>query len=182
MTQAEVEKIVHEYIVNNPEVLVEASMALRQKQFEEQQRLTAEAAAQNANTLLTGACLEVGETVNPEVTVVEFFDYQCVHCVRSHTAVKGVLALNSDVRVIYHQLPILGEVSAFAAKAVIAADSQGKCLALHNALMERDLTTPLTEEMVLDLARRHRIDIERLRTDMETPAIGRQIADSIQLS
>ena len=75
----QIELIVHDYLVNSPEVLLEASQALQQKQQQTMQKEAKSAILEHANELLTEKLTVAG---NPKgtVTLVEFFDYQCIHC------------------------------------------------------------------------------------------------------
>ncbi|WP_408605470.1 hypothetical protein [Legionella tunisiensis] len=69
----------HDYLINNPEVLIEASQALQQKQQQTMQQQAQAAIKDNASQLFSDSMAVAG---NPKgsVTLVEFFDYQCIHC------------------------------------------------------------------------------------------------------
>lgn len=73
----------HDYLVANPEVLLEASQALQQKQQQNMQQQAQSAIKENTDQLFMGKTTIVG---NPKgnVTIVEFFDYQCIHCKKWH--------------------------------------------------------------------------------------------------
>ena len=77
--KTEIQKLVHDYLVSNPEVLLEASQALQQKQQQTMQKQAQSAIKDNATELFSDKITSMG---NPkaDVTLVEFFDYQCIHC------------------------------------------------------------------------------------------------------
>jgi len=81
-----------------------------------------------------------------------------------------LLEQDADLRVVYKELPILGPDSVLAARAALAARSQGKYLALHHAMLAS--SEPMTGPTILEIARKVGIDEERLRVDAESPEIG----------
>ena len=113
---------------------------------------------------------------NPNVTVVEFTDYQCPVCRADDPALERLLSSDRKVRVIFKDWPIFGPNSKLAARAVLAANLQGKYLTLHRALM--------TSRGTLDAANIHRIagaaglDVDRLERDEATHQVqfDRQLA------
>lgn len=91
----EIEKVIHDYLINNPEVLLEASQALQQKQQQNMQQQAQAAIQENAEQVFQGKLTTVG---NPKgnVTLVEFFDYQCIHCKKWHLPLKIWLKKTAD--------------------------------------------------------------------------------------
>ena len=88
--QKQIEKIVHSYIVKNPEVLIEASQALQEKQQKNMQKEARKAIDSYAPELFKGKYAIAGN-VNGDVTMVEFFDYQCVHCKKMKPVVNALI-------------------------------------------------------------------------------------------
>ena len=96
----EIEKVVHDYLVSNPEVLLEASQALQTKQQQNMQQQAQSAIQENADALFQGKLTTVGNAKG-NVSVVEFFDYQCIHCKKMAPVLESLVKKDSDVRVIY---------------------------------------------------------------------------------
>ena len=71
----------------------------------------------------------------PDVTIVEYFDYNCPYCKKLVPALQALLAQDPKVAVLYKDWPILGEVSVYAASSALAAGWQGKYLVAHDALL-----------------------------------------------
>lgn len=162
------------YLMANPEVLVEAMQELERKQDSQRDAVAAKAITQNEAELFRDADSPVGGNPAGNVTIVEFNDYQCPYCKRAHQAVKSVTGADGKVKIIYKDLPILGEPSRIAALAALASTKQGKHQALHNALME--FNGKLDREKILQTAAAVGIDVARLEKDMEDPKL-KQIID-----
>ena len=120
----------------NPEVLVEAMQELERKQDSQRDTVAQKAIQENQSALLRDPDSPIAGNPDGDVTIVEFSDYQCPYCKRAHAAVKSVVAADGKVKLVYKDLPILGEPSRIAALAALASRAQGKHLALHDALME----------------------------------------------
>lgn len=71
----------------------------------------------------------------PDVTIVEYFDYNCPYCKKLVPALQGLLAQDPKIAILYKDWPILGAVSVYAASSALAAGWQGKYLVAHDALM-----------------------------------------------
>lgn len=164
-----IEQIIREYIQSHPEIVEEALRAVQVRRREAEQQRARGAVQANRDKLLRDASSPVGGNPQGDVTVVEFFDYRCGYCKRVSAAVKKLLEDDPSVRMVYKEFPILGPDSALAARAALAAQVQGKYVALHEALMAAD--SPFTLPVILQLAQKVGLDTARLQADMETPEI-----------
>jgi protein-disulfide isomerase len=162
----EIEQIIREYLLANPEVISQALDALQQRESERQQSAAKEGIKANAADLFRSPLDFVAGHPDGKVTVVEFFDYNCPYCKKSH---PDVLALEKeqDVRLVMKEFPILGEGSTFAAKAAIAAKKQGKYWELHTAMMAAP--GHIGEKEVLSIAEKVGLDTAKLPKDMDDP-------------
>ncbi|MFT4059216.1 MAG: DsbA family protein [Legionella sp.] len=180
----EFEKIVHDYLVANPEVLLEASQALQQKQQQNMQQQAQSAIKENPEQLFQGKTTVVG---NPKgsVTIVEFFDYQCIHCKKMSPVINGLIKKDSDLRVVYKEFPIFGKSSELASKAALAAGMQNKYQAMHNALISVDKR--LNDKIIMDLAKSLGLDMKKFKTDMDSKEVtdvleaNRALAEKLHL-
>jgi len=169
----QIEQIVHNYLVSHPEVLVEASQVLQQKQQNEMQAQAHNAIKEHAASIFQ-AKLSVEGNPKGNVTLVEFFDYQCIHCKKMQPVVSDLISKNKELRVIYKEFPIFGKNSEQAAAAALAAAMQGKYKALQTALLK--VEKPLNEKLVLETARSVGLDIEKLKKDMVSSAVKEELA------
>lgn len=180
LTEERVKELVLETIRENPQILLEAMSIL------EAQEREAQAAAVTAALEAEREALERDPNApvlgNPEgdVTVVEFFDYNCPYCRRSLPELTGLLEGDENVRVVMREWPILGEGSVFAARAALAAREQGMYQEMHEALMA--LQQPADEMSVLRLTEVLGLDVDRLKADMESQEIEEHIATSMRLA
>jgi len=174
-----IEKIVHDYLVSNPEVLIEASQALQQKQQQNMREQAQSAIRENAKSLFSGNSTTVG---NPKgnVTVVEFFDYQCIHCKKMAPVMSELLSNDKNLRVIYMEFPIFGKSSETASRAALAAAMQGKYKPLHNALLKQD--KKLTKESVMEIAKSVGLDMKQLQKDMDSDKVNKILQDNRKLA
>lgn len=181
--RAKIETVVHEYLVKNPEVLVEAMQVLQKKQFDQAQKTvkqTQQIAASFAKALFHQADDPVGGNPNGKVTIVEFFDYQCPHCVDMAPVIASITQANPNVRVVYKEFPVRGPASEFAARAALAANKQGKYKDFSNAMLTYG--KPLSQDSVLDIAKSSGLDVDKLKKDMESSAIKDQLKAVIKLA
>ena len=165
--QQAVDKAIESYILSHPEVIEKTLQTLETKrQAEEQERVKAVIAARRPE-LLNDAASPVSGNLKGDITVVEFFDYRCGFCKRVAGAVTQLQADDVQVRVVYKDLPILGEASELAAKAALASKAQGRHQTFHEALLAAK--GDVTKEVVLRIAGEVGLDPQRLETDMENP-------------
>ncbi|WP_180901332.1 DsbA family protein [Martelella soudanensis] len=108
---ADFDQRVHAYLVNNPEVLLDVQVALQQKQVDEQQAQASEVIAQNQDKLYLPAYDGVMGNPDGDITVVEFFDYNCGYCRRALSDMDDIIANNDDVRFVLKEIPVLGPES-----------------------------------------------------------------------
>lgn len=177
-----IQKIVHDYLVNNPEVLVEASQALQKQEVAKVEEKAEAAIVSNASDIFNNSNSPVAGNPKGDVTVVEFFDYQCPHCKDMATTVEKLIEQDKNLRVVFKELPIFGGNSQEAAKAALAAYQQGadKYLKFHNALMAAE--NPLTPNKIMDIAKTSGLNMDKLKKDMKSAAVEDQIKDNFKLA
>lgn len=182
--QKQVEKVVHDYLVNNPEVLVEVSQALQQKQQQNIQQQAKAAISENAKELLSGT-LAVGGNPKGNVTMVEFFDYQCIHCKKMTPIIDALIKKDNNLRVVYKEFPIFGKSSEIASQVALAAAMQGKYQQMHDALLNID--KHLDDKIVMDTAKSTGLDMVKLKKDMASKTVtdalnaNRELAEKMHL-
>lgn len=178
--QAALGKSIRAYLLANPEVLVDAMQELERKQDSQRDAVAQKGVQENQAELYRDPDSPVGGNPNGDVVIVEFNDYQCPYCKRAYQAVKSVVGADGKVKIVYKDLPILGEASKIAANAALAAAKQGKHQPLHNALME--FTGKLDRDKILEIAVGVGIDRARLEKDMEDPKLKAIIDRNLALA
>lgn len=181
--QADIEKIVHQYIVKNPQVLVEASQALQQQQAKNMEKMEKEAQqniAQNPKALLADANSPVAGNPKGSVTLVEFFDYQCGHCRHMGPVIDQLIKNNKELRVVYKELPIFGGSSQTASLAALAAAKQGKYEAFHNALLTTD--EKISDKTIYGIAEKIGLNMDTFNNDMQSDSLNHALDDNKKLA
>jgi len=177
---AQVEKVVAGYLHDHPDAVFAALQAYQKRQdaaAAETARATIKAAAAE---LLHDQSTPVGGNPVGDVTVVEFFDYQCPYCKAVAPDLAKALAADGKIRMVYKEFPILGPASITAAKAALAAQAQGKYVAFHDQLIA--FKGHLSNDDVFAIAATVGLDVARLKADMEKPEIRAAIKRNYELA
>lgn len=169
---------VRAYLLEHPEVLQEAQMALQTKDAEAAVEETNQAAAANAGLLAPDARDPAFGPANAKVTVIEFFDFRCPGCKAVAHDYRALMAAHPEVRFVFKDWPILDRgddiTSQYAARAALAAHQQGKYLEVYDALMtERALSI----EAIDAILTAHGLDMARAKAAIAAPDTTRHIAD-----
>ena len=180
LDEAEVKRLALEAIRENPEIVMEAVEILRQREEAAVADAAASVLEERRDALERGPNAPVMGAAEGDVTVVEFFDYNCPYCRRAAPELEALIEADEGVRVVMREWPILGEGSEFAARAALASREQGLYEPFHWALME--LAGRAEEDTVIEVAREVGLDVERLRADMVAPQVEEHIALSMELA
>lgn len=178
--KAQVEKWVHEYLVENPEVIVEAMQVLqaRQAALEAEQTETAVAALDGIyrNDPLT----YVAGNPDGDVTIYEFFDYKCGYCKRALDTVLTLIEEDKGLRFVMIEFPILSEESELSARAALASIEQGNYFKFHRELMHARGT--LSEGRIAEIASQTGMDGAKLLKRMRDDDIGNALIRNHQVA
>jgi protein-disulfide isomerase len=131
------ERMVREAIVNHPDILVEASDALRDRQYAPTLAAQRTGIESPFHSSWKGAA-------QPTVTLAYYYDYACGYCRKSNPDIDRLLAEDKGLRVVFHELPILGPASLAASRVALAASKAGKFAAFHDTLTAAGNPTPET--------------------------------------
>lgn len=178
--KAAVEEIVRDYLMNNPEVIVEAIQGLQQRQKVEAEAQQRQALRDSLAALRDDPADPVLGNPEGDVVIVEFFDYQCGYCKRVAAGLQETVEEDGGIKLVMKEFPILGPASIVAAKAALAAQRQDLYEDFHWALMQNK--GPLDEAVVYAVAADVGLDVERLKADMADPAIEQRLAENYALA
>ena len=189
LTKADVEKIVHDYLLEKPEVIEEAVGKLREKkQVQEEKQQKDGLGKYHAELFKDTTSPAVGaDASKADVTLVEFFDYHCGYCKHVLPTITQLVKDDAKVRVIFREFPILSEDSETAAKAALAINriAPKKYFDFHTALMNE--SGKFNEDRLLEIAKGLGVDSEKLKAEMKKPDIqamldkNRQLAQSLSI-
>lgn len=176
----EIGEIVRQYLMDNPEVLLDVSRALEAKQQAREEEQRTKVLQSNADQIFRSPADFVAGNPKGDVTVVEFFDYNCGWCKKGLPEVVNLIEKDKNLRVVLKEFPIFGGDSDYAAMAAIASKNQNKYWELHQALLSHE--GKVTKESVDEIAAKVGIDVARLKEDMKDPAIAKELADTHALA
>ena len=174
---------VRAYLLENPEVIMEAVQALEARQAQAQAQADLDLVAENAEAIFDDGYSWVGGNPEGDVTVVEFLDYRCGYCRRAHPDVLELIESDGNIRFVIKEFPILGENSVRSSRFALAARAVGgdeAYEAASEALMT--LNADMDETVMRRLAESLGLDADAVLAEMDSPAIDEQIARTRDLA
>jgi protein-disulfide isomerase len=177
--QKQIELIIHNYLIQNPQVLDEASKALQVKLLKQMTKDALKGARANTDSLLRSKSPIAGNPHGP-ITMVAFLDYQCPFCRAMTSMLEHLIKVNPELRIVCKEFPVHGKYSIMAAKVALAADLQGKYWEVHKALMNAQMF--LTEQGIMGAAKSTGVDMKKLTADMQKTSIQDEINGVYQLA
>ena len=180
MSEAEREAFraeVRAYLVDNPEILLEAIDALEQRQATERATEDSGLIAENAKEIFDDGYSWTGGNPNGDITIVEFLDYRCGYCQRAHPLVNELIASDGNIRYVIKEFPILGEQSLLASRFAIAVKDVAGDAAyaeVHNSLM--NLRGNVTMQALSNLSEQLDLEPSKIFDAMKSPVVQERIA------
>lgn len=168
-----IEGIVKDYLVENPEIFLEIQTALEKKMADQEAERTKKMVAEHAKEIYRAPNAPVAGNPDGDITVVEFFDYNCGYCKRGFAEVAKLVEQDKNVRVVFKEFPILTEGSEQAARVALASRMQGKYWEVHRDLIQTK--GAVNEAVALKVAEKHGLDMVKLRVDMASPEVKAEI-------
>jgi len=184
MSPADVERIVREYLLKNPEVLEEAMKELEKRNAVAEQEKHRAAVKDNSETIFNSPRQIVLGNPKGDVTMVEFFDYNCGYCKRAMTDMMDLLKNDSKLRVVLKEFPVLGPGSVEAAQVATAARLQDKSskkyLDFHQKLLGG--RGQVDKARALAAAREAGYDTARIEKDLDSAEVKASLNESFKLA
>ncbi|KIN66402.1 Outer membrane protein [Sulfitobacter noctilucicola] len=168
---------VRAYLMDNPEVIMQAVELLQNREAEAQEIADLTLVSDNAGDIFDDGFSYVGGNPDGDITLVEFLDYRCGYCKRAHDEVAKLLETDGNIRLIVKEFPILGEQSVIASRFAVATkqvagDESYK--AVNDALMafNGDVTLPALRR----LASTFGLDADAIEARMDSDEVTAEIA------
>lgn len=181
LQEDEIRALVREYLMTNPEIIIEAVNEYSRRQYEFSQQRAIAGAKKHLAALLDPEHGYVAGR-NPDkakVAVIEVFDYHCSYCKRAAPLVKALMAKEQDVKVVFREYPILRDESDYAAEIALAAREQDKFLDMHFAMMEA--TGTLTKDRIAKIAKKEGVDFAKLEKARQDPSVPVAISATLNI-
>lgn len=174
---------VRSYLMDNPEVIMEAVELLQSREAEQQVQADLNLVSDNAEAIFDDGYSWVGGNPDGDITLVEFLDYRCGYCKRAHGEVAKLLESDGNIRLIVKELPILGEASVLASRFAVATKQvagDDSYKAVNDALMSfnGDITMPALRR----LADTFDLDADAIEARMDSDEVTQEIAQTRALA
>lgn len=167
--RAEFRAEIRDYLLENPEVLIEAMAILQTREAEVAEARDLMLLSDNAGAIFTSPDDWVGGNPDGDVTLVEFMDYRCSYCRKAYAEVEELVAADGNIRFVVKEFPILGEASLLSSQFAIAVrqlHGDAAYEAAHDALIElRGEPTPETlARLAADLGHEAQPILDRMKS------------------
>ncbi len=163
---------VRAYLLENPEVLMEAIAVLEERQASEAVSNDAAMLLQNNDAIYNDGVSYVGGNPDGDITIVEFTDYRCGYCKKAHPEINELVTSDGNIRLIYKEFPILGPDSLTTAQfamATLLVSGPKAYKEINDALMVmRGAPSP---EILSELAAEHGLDVDAVMGEMESEEV-----------
>ncbi len=168
---------VRAYLLENPEVIMEAIQVLKDRDAATEVQNDVALVQDNAAALFNSETDWVGGNKDGDITIVEFMDYRCSYCKKANAEIAELVKSDGNIRFILKEYPILGEQSDLASRFAIAVHQIGgdaAYMAAHETLMvmRADITGAALDKISLDLG----LDPAAINARMQTPDVAAVIA------
>lgn len=180
--EAEISGIVRNYLISNPEILLEVQAALETKREREQKTAQLETIRNASDTIFNASYDGIAGNPDGGVTVVEFFDYNCSFCKRAMADMDAMTSSDSDLRFVLKEFPILGPDSqkAHVVSMAFRALMPGRYEDFHRRLLNGKRRAD--EDTAMAVALELGADENALREEMKNPEIGKAFAETYELA
>jgi protein-disulfide isomerase len=179
----EIEAIIKDYLLKNPEVLRDALDVLEKRQTAEEQGKQRQAISSNAKLIFDSPRGPSFGNPQGDVTLVEFFDYNCGYCKHAMQDVMQLAKEDPNLKVVFKEFPVLGPGSVDAAKVAVAVrmqDKGGKYVEFHRLLLGG--RGEANKERALAAAKEAGLDMARIDKDLQSPEIAATLNESAKLA
>ena len=176
----DIEALIKDYLLKNPEVMVEVQAALEARMEKVQAEKMQTALKENATELFQSPAAPVAGNPKGDITVVEFFDYNCGFCKKALPDLAALVQSDKNLRVVLKEFPILSKGSEEASKVALAAKMQGKYWDFHLAML--GLQGQANEASALKVAEKVGLDMTRIKKDMASAEVKKEIDDTRALA
>lgn len=173
-TKAELVTVVKEILQENPEMIISSLEGYQQKKMKEMEAQLKETMQSKKNELQNSSTSPYMGNAKGDVTIVEFFDYNCKYCKSVNKVLEQLLENDKNIKVVFKELPVLGPKSQTIAEAALAVyfiDSS-KFLDFHNALMSSE---NIDDQFIKQLAQTMSIDPNQLDEKMKSSAVAEEL-------
>ncbi len=177
-----IEASIKDYLMKHPDVIVDSLNAMQAKQEADTVASQKKTLADNMDAIVNAPQNAVLGNPNGNVTLVEFFDYNCGYCKRGLADTVKLLNTDKNLKVLLRDYPILSDGSKEAAYIALAVKKQlqgDKFLQFHQTLLST--RGPVGKDRALEVAQASGVDMNKLSADLKDPELGKELDSTMQL-
>lgn len=180
-SKEEIEAIIKEYIINNPDILVTSLENMHKKKLMESTEKANQYLENNRNKIETSGNPPILGNKDGDISMVMFYDYNCGFCKKANLEINKVIDSDSGVKIILRPIPILGGTSLYAAKTSLALQkiSEENFLAIHNDMMKMQ---SLDENSIKELMENYKLDYSVVENEINSYATKQLITENYDLA
>jgi protein-disulfide isomerase len=175
-------EVVKDYLMKNPEVLTEVIAELEKRQAQAQQVAQASAVKETKQSLLNAPHSYVAGNPSGDITLVEFFDYNCGYCKKALSDVQTLMKSDPKLRVVLKDFPVLGPDSVEASRVALAVKNQlqgQKLFDYHVKVLES--RGRVNGERAIAVAKEMGVDVARLQKDIDSAEVRGALQENMAL-
>ncbi len=177
--EQEIENIIKEYILENPEILIESLEKFTANQKEKEQKSFVNILNNFYDTKVYESLPRIGN-MDSKLIIIEFVDYNCGYCKKTLSTISKLMKNFDNIQIVFIDYPILSETSEIAARASLAANEQNAYFEYHSILLNN--TKSINESILYKIAKELSLDIEKFKKDISSEKIKNNIIKNIKFA
>lgn len=180
-SKEEIEAIVKDYLMENPEVIISAIENWQKRKMQENQQKLEERLQEKKSDLENTQASPILGSPDGRSIIVVFFDYNCGYCKKGDYNLRELIEEDKDVKVVLRPLPILGDMSVYSAKVALAVfiTAPDKFLSVHRELMEMKQAT---HESIATMLTNHSLNVDEINKVMESKEVNSTLQHNFALA
>ena len=177
----DMQQVIKDYIMNNPEVIMQSLEGLHNKKLAESTQKTSDYLQENKAEIEEAESPPVLGNPKGDIVIVAFYDYNCSFCKKANEYENEIISLDQGVKIILRPIPILGGTSGYAAKIALAVQkvSGNNFLKVHNELMQMK---EISEENVKAMLAKYSIDYTLVENEVNSYSVKQILAKNFDLA
>ena len=179
MEKQEIENLIKEYILNNPEIIIESLEKFTVSQKEKEKDSFTNILNDFYDSKFYKSLPKIGDTKG-KLKIVEFIDYNCGYCKKTLPTISKLMKNFQNIQIVFIDYPILSETSEIAARASLAANEQNVYFAYHSILLNN--TKSIDENFLYKIAKDLKLNIVKFKEDMASEKIKNKIIENIKFA
>ena len=176
----QVNKLIHDYFMNNPKALIDAIEHAEASMKEDEQSQTKALLQTHREELERDPTSPVLGNPKGDVTIVEFFDYRCPYCKLTAPTLQTLIGQDPKVRLVMKEFPILGKESVFASRIALVVKKHGKYAEFHEAMFA--LKAKVDDDKTLEVVKSLGLDPVAIKKEAEGSDIDAILKDNYELA